>query len=360
MKLRKLKLKEFSVVRDAELNFGPQINVLIGRNGAGKSHVLKLLYAILRSARKNEKENDADFGGELKSKLAGVFKPDEAAIGRLVSRGQGRSTAHIELVAGDGAAAHTDSIVDFSISSLSNLKVGRYDSPKFAPSVFLPSREVLAMYEGFVHAYEERELAFDETYRDLCVQLSGGQLRGKRLEVAARLAAPLELALGGAIKLDGGRFYRTGSGGNLEAHLLSEGLRKIGVLTHLILNGSLIQNGFLIWDEPEANLNPRLVTVVARTLRALAHFGIQVFVASHDYLLINELALLDDYADVLEKNEPRIDVKFLGFNLSADGTHATVQSVDHLNQLDQNDIMDEFSAYYDRRSELVERRLNNA
>lgn len=360
MKVEKLLLKKFSVVRDAELKFGPQINVLIGRNGAGKSHVLKLLYAILRSARNNEGANDSDFGSELKSKLAGVFRPDEGAIGRLVSRGQGRNTAQVELITGGGPSASPISNIGFSISSLGNLKVRKYDSPKFAPSVFLPSREVLAMYEGFVRAYEERELAFDETYRDLCVQLSGSQLRGPRLEVASALAAPLEVALGGAIRLDGSRFYRTGNGGNLEAHLLSEGLRKIGVLTHLILNGSLIKNGFLIWDEPEANLNPRLVTVVAQTLRALAGFGIQVFVASHDYLLINELALRDDYSDVLDKGEPKVDVKFLGFSLSPDGSHATVQSADHLKQLDHNDIMDEFSAYYDRRAELVERRLSHA
>ena len=105
------------------------------------------------------------------------------------------------------------------------------------------------MYEGFVQAYEERELSFDETYRDLCVQLSGRQLRGPRLAAVRALAKELEVVLGGAIRLDGGRFYRVAGGSSLEAHLLSEGLRKIGVLTHLVLNGSLIKNGFLFWDE---------------------------------------------------------------------------------------------------------------
>lgn len=212
------------------------------------------------------------------------------------------------------------------------------------------------MFEGFVQAYEERELSFDETYRDLCVQLSGSQLRGKRRDAVDKLAQPLELELGGAIRLEGTRFYRVAPGGSLEAHLLSEGLRKIGALTHLVLNGSLIKNGFLFWDEPEANLNPRLVTVIARTLRNLAGFGIQVFVATHDFLLLNELALADDYSDVLDDTAAAVDVRFFGLNLSEDKSHATIQSANRLRDLAGNDILEEFAAYYDRRNTLVNRR----
>ena len=33
---------------EADFEFSPGLNVLIGANGTGKSHVLKLLYSILR------------------------------------------------------------------------------------------------------------------------------------------------------------------------------------------------------------------------------------------------------------------------------------------------------------------------
>ncbi len=42
------------------------------------------------------------------------------------------------------------------------------------------------MYEGFVAAYSDRELSFDETYYDLCVALSANPIKGKRLKVARR------------------------------------------------------------------------------------------------------------------------------------------------------------------------------
>jgi energy-coupling factor transporter ATP-binding protein EcfA2 len=357
MKLESCRLTNFSVIRSAEFQFSPEINVFIGRNGAGKSHLMKLLYSLLRARRDFVDAPSTDaFAAGIKTKLAGVFRPDEDAVGRLVSRGTGRNKATVHLYAGAGAGDKTG--LKLSWSTLSNLSVQENTFPRTAPSVFLPSREALAMYEGFVQAYEERELSFDETYRDLCVQLSGSQLRGPRLDAVRKLASPLEKELGGAIRLDGKRFYRVAPGGNLEAHLLSEGLRKIGVLTHLVLNGSIIKNGFLFWDEPEANLNPRLVTVIAKTLRMLAGFGIQIFVATHDYLLLNELALADEYRSVLPEGEPRVDVKFFGLALSEDMSHANVSSADRLRDLQVNDILQEFAAYYDRRASLIDKSLS--
>ena len=132
-----------------------------------------------------------------------MFRPDQAAVGRLVSRGIGRNKATIRLEASPSARSRKEIGVKFTLSTLGKLLIAENTLPRPEPSVFLPSREVLAMYEGFVQAYEERELSFDETYRDLCIQLGGAQLRGPRLEAVAKLAKPLEKVLGGAIRLEG-------------------------------------------------------------------------------------------------------------------------------------------------------------
>ncbi len=58
------------------------------------------------------------------------------------------------------------------------MEVGSADWKKGASAIFLPTREVLAMYEGFAAAYQDRELSFDETYYDACVALGRGALRG--------------------------------------------------------------------------------------------------------------------------------------------------------------------------------------
>ena len=45
--LNSLKVKEFTVFRDVNLKFTDGLNVFVGANGTGKTHLLKLPYAAL-------------------------------------------------------------------------------------------------------------------------------------------------------------------------------------------------------------------------------------------------------------------------------------------------------------------------
>ncbi|MBI5542633.1 MAG: AAA family ATPase, partial [Deltaproteobacteria bacterium] len=94
MKLTRLELQRFTVFEDAVLEFGRGVNVLTGENGSGKSHVLKLVYALAECGRR-EAQGETDpvqpgvsFDDRLKSMLTGLFLPDQ--IGRLVKRAVGR------------------------------------------------------------------------------------------------------------------------------------------------------------------------------------------------------------------------------------------------------------------------------
>lgn len=47
--LNKLHIENFTVFRKADLEFSSGLNVITGDNGSGKSHLLKLGYAILKT-----------------------------------------------------------------------------------------------------------------------------------------------------------------------------------------------------------------------------------------------------------------------------------------------------------------------
>lgn len=335
MGLTRLVAKRFTAFHELDVTFGPGINVIIGPNSSGKSHLMKLAYGLARTLRTGELEH-------LGTRLERLFRPDD--LGRLVWRAKGRRKA---VVRGE----FTTGACGFELSNLGRLEteLERTDS-KLHP-VFLPSRELLAMYEGFIHAYENRELSFDETYFDGCVALSAAALRGARTEAVRKVTQPIEEALGGSVALVGARFYVSLPSGNLEAHLLSEGLRKIASLAQLIVSGSLPLNahGILFWDEPEANLNPRLTVKVVEFLQAIARTGAQVILATHDHLLTQRLALAATYPEA-----GAAPIQFLGLRRSDDG-EIKAEVAQHLADLGENPILDEFARFYDDQGAALRR-----
>ncbi len=320
--------------RDVDLAFAKGINVFLGRNATGKTHVMKVLYATLKAA--GEKMSPSGLDARLDEKLARVFRPDGLAIGRLGHRRQGQRSARVALTSGKKG-------IEYSVYSKTS-KVTKVEQTwtTVPSSVFLPSREPLAMFEGFIAAYQERELSFDETYFDLAVALSGSALRGAKPAAIDAILRRMEGILGGSVVLSGPRFYLKGEGGTmLEAHLVSEGMRKVAAIVRLLGNGALKETGVLFWDEPEANLNPDLAVKVAETLGELAATGIQVFVTTHDYLVSETLGRLGERAGAPA-------MRFFSFQRSDDETHVTVEQTGALDDLEHNPIREEFLRHYDR------------
>ncbi len=94
-------------------------------------------------------------------------------------------------------------------------------------------------------------------------------------------------------------FFLRSRQGNLEFTLLAEGMRKLGLLWLLIQNGTLLTGSVLFWDEPETNLNPKLFGPLIEILLELQRMGVQIFLATHDYVILKELDLRKKKQDKL-------------------------------------------------------------
>lgn len=316
--IKSLSVKNFTLFTEASLAFGRHLNVFVGENGSGKSHLLKLAYTLLAVGAQGyrdsgeETPSKAYLRGAFARKLVKVFRPDE--LGRLTQRlAAGRRRCEVQLSTEDGGF---DTELGFSTKDSTLVDLVKVPSEWIDKSpVFLPTREVLSIYPGFVSLYETTELPFEETWRDVCVLLGAPIAAGARLKKVSELLAPLEAALGGKIVLEpSGRFYLNRGGTNTEMHLVAEGLRKLAMVARLIATGSLLDNGWLFWDEPEANLNAKLISEIARVIAQLSASGIQVFVATHSLFLLRELYLL--------QAEQKLDTRCFGLHLQDDGTVA--------------------------------------
>lgn len=343
--LKKFSIKSLTVFPKAELTFAPGLNVIIGENGCGKSHLLKAAYSVIASSAEEGRKRNASeptkvlLQKSLAEKLVHVMRPEY--LGRLARRKQGRERCVLHFNFGNSSL---DSQFGFATSSKSEVQIERLPSAWHTQApVFLPTRELLTIYPGFVSVYDNHYLEFDETYRDTCVLLGAPALKGPREKKAATLLKPIEDAMGGRVVLDtNGRFYLSLPGqGNMEMPLVAEGLRKLAMVARLIATGSLLDKGYLFWDKPETNLNPKLIKLVAKVILHLCAQGIQVFIASHSLFLLREL-------EVLSQEEEFKSVKQRYFSLKHTDTGVVVEQGDSVESLETLILLDEELAQSDR------------
>lgn len=295
--ISRLELTNFTRFSKAKLNFSGGLNVFVGTNGTGKSHIMKLMYANHQAMRK-EKDGPAVptigcMGTKVAHRLVGVFKPD--ALGRLARRCQGHTRTQVSMHIRGKSRSDKGQDLSYTFSTRSQNAVNAESIPQTwsdCQSVFLPTREMLSIYPNFISTYDRVEIPFEETWRDLAKALGNPLPKGPHREGVNALVQPLEDALCGKIVLEQGRFYIRNKNGKVEAHLIAEGMRKIGTLAQLVVNGTLSKGSVLFWDEPEANLNPQLIILVAQTIIGLVRQGLQVFIATHSLFLLRQLYLL--------------------------------------------------------------------
>jgi predicted ATPase len=353
MKLTDLKIRNFTVFEQADFSFVPGINVFIGENGTGKSHVLKMLYAVLKGGR-DQSTDKSETERWQKERLAEIFKVgggDVSAVGSLVRVGKDDEGATIAVAAEDPQAE-----TRLEITASGELGLVDPKWPERADAIFLPARDVLATCEGFVALYDQYRIPFDETYRDVCQALEKPLLKGPRKEAADKLSESLRSMLRGEVTLETGRFHIDFGAGKHEAHLVAEGLRRIATVLRLIDNGSIQSGTVLLWDEPETNMNPRHIAALAGTLRTLAASGVQIFVATHDYLLSHRLSLFAEY-DVGTNGGAKVEMKFFALHHARPIDPVEVESASTLAQIGNNSILDEYAKLYEDEQSLHQQEL---
>lgn len=287
--LKELNITNFTVFAKASFQFSSGLNVIVGENGTGKSHLLKLIYSpITVNNEFTQKSNRNALGINIRysEKLVDVFRTKHF-VNLIKLNKKKPSNGEVSL-----QFDRSDFDCSFRLTQTnkgSTFQVSLYEQWEKNPAVFIPTRELLTIFPGFPSLYEARYLQFEETYYDTCLLLGEPLLKKPMTD----LLSILEEAMEGKVELDQGRFYLvTSDQGKIEMPLVAEGLRKLAMLAQLIAVGALKKGSYLFWDEPEANLNPRLIKVIANVILQLAQAGIQIFIATHSLFLLRELEIL--------------------------------------------------------------------
>lgn len=330
----RLRLTDFTAFRDVSMAFVPGINVFVGESGAGKTHAMQVMYVWqLAFSRTGERAIDSlldrEFRPERRRLLVnGAAQPPSRAS---VSGCFGGSDWYIQIAAKGGDA--DVSVVDAQGVPLDVVR-----------PIYLPAVDTIAHTRGLVTLYDEYRVDLSYSYRDLVSLMLGPERRVLHPSLDA-VADVLSRHLGGELLLEGERFYLADGSTKLPVTLAAEGVRKLATLLRLIQTGWLRPGSVLFWDEPETNLNPALMDDVVQVLLTLTRIGVQVFVASHSYVMLKEF-------DLQAAGDDR--VRFFAFERSDTGTR--VWPFDTLGDVRPNAILDHYASLYDRQLTRATRR----
>ncbi len=329
MPITRLRFERFTAFERLDVEFSTGINMLIGANGTGKTHLMKVAYAACEASRT---------GVSFADKLIDTFLPSGRALGRMTKRQRGSSRAVAEVFqpAGKLRISFSNHTTVSSSATVTGAREWRRDPVE---STFIPAKDILSNAPGFQSLYGQKQIHFDETYRDILLRAYTPMQRGPIPTERKGLLAEIGKTLEGKITFDeSGEFFHESPRGKIEFSLLAEGMCKLGLLWVLIQNGSLQKGSVLFWDEPEANLNPALFRPVMEILLQLQRSGVQVFLATHDYVILKQLDLW---------KQPEDQVRFL--SLFRDGPSKDIRCAtteDYL-AIDPNAIADTFDDLYD-------------
>lgn len=341
-----LQLKNFTAFTELAIDFSPGINIIIGENGTGKTQLLKAVLAMSGADARGEQADES-----LARKLCRLYQPLSGKVGELRRAGS-RGDAQLSATFASGQST----TAKFN-GSAEAIRVTHPTVGEVLPAIFIPTKEVLSLVRGLTAEQPDLstiERIFDDGYLDLARQLAMASANDLNAKVQldpkfASIVPRLANLIGGQYLLENCRFvfepgryeekesasrsrakhaqmyqdstewkFVPSSKHRLSTGMTAEGFRKIGVLQRLLSNGSLNPGitGPLLWDEPESNLNPKLMRDLVQALLELARNGQQVILATHDYVLLKWFDLLMDKGKGdhvvfhrLYRDEPSLDVK---------------------------------------------------
>lgn len=294
--IKSLKVENFTAFNFLDITFSPGVNLFIGDNGTGKTHVLKAVYAAC-AITKSQKS--------FAEKLNDVFYPSGKQMGRLIKRSKGSDSGFVEVTRTIHKNKDLALRVSFTNHTMTHGKAKISGASKLwmeniMESVFIPVKDMMANAPGFRSLYSTRNIHFEEVYADIIDRAFLPTLKGATDSDRARLLEILQNAMDGKVVTKNDEFFLKNKQGELEFTLLAEGYRKLGLLWLLIQNGTLLKGSALFWDEPETNLNPRLMQIVVSILLELQRLGVQIFVSTHDYVLLKEFDLAINAGDNIQ------------------------------------------------------------
>jgi predicted ATPase len=293
--IQQLAVENFTRFRSLSGQSHAPLNVIIGENDTGKTHLLKLLYTVVRSIEEYQKKKASSphLAELLAKKLLWVFLPQKMELGNLVYKGTSKLKVNVQIQGKE---------LQFNFGKSTKTQIKKFSSEfenlDEVKAIFLPPKEILSIYDAIVATREDKEiLAFDDTYLDLVRDFRQPEVQHSESSYRQSVVwQALTEAIGESeitVEKDGSIWFVRGNE-KYNVHQIAEGIRKIGILHRLMRNDMLSSRigSVLFVDEPEVNLHPKAMVLLVDFLYQLSNNGVQVYLSTHSYFVLKRLEQL--------------------------------------------------------------------
>ncbi|MDO5464544.1 MAG: AAA family ATPase [Akkermansia sp.] len=341
--IRKLAVEGVTVFPQREaFHFVPGVNIIVGGNDSGKSHLMKLCYAISKwGCDGNRRELPEVWAEEkrLRRDLLRVFGTHQLTSLTARNRGNGQATLQASLEGHKVPLGAAELAFHFTAGQEEEgLHIKKLPQRFLSENaVFISPREVLSIYPCYMQAGKRYPELLDSASWELCRALEEEPDSTPIPEALRYVIKQIETLFAGKLQRINGRFYLQRLGQEpLELNLIAEGFKRLGTLGLLIGNGTVRAGTSLFWDEPEMNLNTSHLPLLVSIILGLCRAGVQVMLTTHSLFLLRELVI-----QLADRLNSKVSRKFFGLQPPGNSnsgvrtsTGDTLDEIDHIDSLE--------------------------
>ena len=295
MSINSIELKNFTVFEDLNIDVSSNINIFIGENGTGKTNLLKAIYATCKISKDRSKSattlqecfkcyDSVPLSKDKNNHTIDIFLRTKDDNKEIIAVSTNFDT--IRIVTNDSTTPDRNfsGNPEKNVSYSASYQIHFPQDTSFS-AIFIPSKDMLTHSKGLLAMSDKyREFPFDITLTNIIKKANQWKLK-QTPELAISILPILEEMIDGKVIIENEEFFVIKNDGRkVNFAVEAEGFKKIGLLWQLLMNESITQDSILIWDEPEANLNPAFLPKLVQCLIELSRHNVQIFLSTHNYI----------------------------------------------------------------------------
>ena len=335
MAVQKITTKDFTVFENINIDIDAGINLIIGENGVGKTHLLKLIYAVglIRTeypVAAITAITDGSWGLQITSKVTDIDSISSGNISEISATGRPKIIALPVEMEPDAKEIYVKKNYPHLTGAIYEAVV-ESDIPYDA--VFIPCKDMLSHSKGLPEMADKHgaNMPFDRFYLDIIKLARRWELKTVP-DIAKSIVPTLEKVIEGKVVLENDTFYvQKNDGRVIPFSNEAEGIKKFGLLWLLLMNESITKDTVLLWDEPENSISPKYIPVLVEAMLELQRQGVQIIATTHSYNFMKYFSVKKEKAD---------KVAFFSLIKDTDGKVRKCEREDDYDLLEHNSIIE--------------------